>query len=133
MGIRSIETREAEIRKVAASLRYRWHRGVERSASPKPETFIAEKNESLVFENRSANSGAKLVLRKGHWLIRFAGGGFGLVVKELVGIQNFISQVFIAFAMPGVGSRLGAHVDDATRKLSPLRTQIVVLDFEFRN
>ena len=130
MGIRSIETLEAEIRKVAASLRYRWHRGVERSARPKPETFIAEKNESLVFENRSANSGAKLVLRKGHWLVRFAGGKFGLFVKELVGIQNFISQVFIAFAMPGVGSGLGAHVDDAAGELAPLGAEVVVLNLE---
>src|ERR1700722_4600914 len=133
MGIRSIETREAKIRKVAASLRYRWHRGVERSARPKPETFIAEKNESLVFDNGSANSGAKLVLRKGHWLVRFPGGEFGLLVKELIGIQNLISQVFIAFTMPGIGSGLGAHVDDAAGKLAPLRSQIIVLNFEFRN
>ena len=107
-----------------------WDRSVEWCARPKPEALIAAENEGPVLHKRSAPSAAKLVLREWHGLIWQARVYFGLLVKELVGIQNFISQVFIAFAMPSVGSRLGAHVDDAAGELAPLGAEVVVLNLE---
>ena len=58
---------------------------------PKPETFVTEKNESPVLDNRSANGGAKLVLGERHRLVWFPGGDFGFLVEELIGSSKLCS------------------------------------------
>ena len=130
---RRVESRRAQIGKVSQAFLQGWDCRVPWGGRPKPEPFITAENKGPVLDNRSAPSGAKLVLHERDRRVRCASLNLRGLVKELIRIQILIPQVFIAFAMPGVGSGLRAHVDDAASKLAPLWAKIVVRHLELRN
>ncbi len=67
---------------------------------------------------------AELVLREGRPLLP------GLIQEEIVGIQHLVAQVFVRFPVQAVAARFRAQVNDAARKLAPIRSQVTGLHFE---
>ena len=129
----AVESREAQVGEVTLAFLERWDRGVKRRALPQPEPFVTAENERPVLDDRSTNCAAELILHEWHRRVRCAGIEFLNLVEKLVGIQSLIPQIFVPFSVPGVGSGLGAHIDDAAGKLAPLGAKIVVLHLELRN
>src|SRR5439155_11043761 len=99
-----IKSRLTYIREIASAFRNCRNGRVERGTCSQAETFIAEKGKSPVLDDRSANGCAELILSERRGLVRLATGNFIPLVEELVGVENLISQIFVAGAMPGIRS-----------------------------
>ena len=78
-------------------------------------------------DQRPTRVGAELILREGRPLLP------GLVQEEIVCIQHLVAQVFIRLPVQPVAARFRAQVDDAARKLTPIRSEIAGLHFELLN
>ena len=120
------------IGEVAALLRQGRYTLREGLAKSQPETFVAEKEEGLVAPivemgkvEGPADIAAELVL-----MPRSSVNPLG-VVKEIVGVQHVVAQVFISGAVKLIAAGFRGEVDDAAGKTAPLRVQVIRLHLEF--
>ena len=105
--------------------------GGEGLTGSQPESFSTQKPECLVTPAGlrklygSTGIGSKLVLHPGR-----PGLASG-VQEKVVGVENFVAKIFVRFAMYRARAGLGAQINDAAGKPTPLRTQIAGLHLEF--
>ena len=116
-----------EVGKLAAYLGGGRYRAGQHRALHAPQTFVVTEEEDLVFENRSADRAAELILAQ------LAPFNSGVVLKPVRSIQLVVPEELPQCAVDAVRTRFDGCIQDGAASASKIRTEVGSLHLELCN